>query len=202
MGYTFLLGVGKQEDALSFLKQGIDANPSSVILNLALAESLELSANSASSDAKKPTIAEIHAEAAQQAQQKEAGRMQRDMHSRRRGPPPRERDHSSDGWSTVGTNAAPPPTRSGRGDLAFGKGLDRSGGRFGSGAGAPPRKCLIWPSTAAGDILTSRDFAGRGVADVRRNSGGGTGQQQLRREGRTGGRRPEQVPPESHGELP
>ncbi|KLO08580.1 Suf-domain-containing protein [Schizopora paradoxa] len=61
MGYTFLLGVGKQDDALSFLKQGIDANPSSVILNLALAESLELSANSASSDAKKTAIAEIHA---------------------------------------------------------------------------------------------------------------------------------------------
>ncbi len=60
MGYTFLLGVGRQEEALSFLKQGIDAIPSSVILNLALAESLELSTNSATSDAKTTTVAEIH----------------------------------------------------------------------------------------------------------------------------------------------
>ena len=86
------------------------------------------------------TIAEIHAEAAQQAQQKETERAQREMHSRRRGPPPRERDHSSDGWSTVGTSATPPPRAGRGGDFAFGKGMDRSGGRFGGAAGGPPRK--------------------------------------------------------------
>ena len=88
------------------------------------------------------SIAEIHADVAKEAQQKEHERIQREMQPRRRGPPPRERGaFSSDGWSTVGNNANP-PQRGGRGgdSGAFGKGADRSGG--GRTAGNAPQGVL------------------------------------------------------------
>ncbi|WFD34925.1 hypothetical protein MCUN1_001771 [Malassezia cuniculi] len=74
------------------------------------------------------TIAEIHADAAKQAQQKEAERMQREMHSRRRGPPRERESHSSDGWSTVGSGGGS-SLRAGRDAPGFGKGSERSGSR-------------------------------------------------------------------------
>ena len=86
------------------------------------------------------TIAEIHAEAAKQQQQKEAEKLHRfdsgpiSRGGSRRG---QQRGDSHDGWSTVGGGGggqAPPP-RSGRaGDLsAFGKGIDRPSGKAGGG---------------------------------------------------------------------
>ena len=88
------------------------------------------------------TIAEIHAEAAKQQQQKEAEKLHRfdsgpiSRGGSRRG---QQRGDSHDGWSTVGGGGggqAPPP-RSGRaGDLsAFGKGIDRPSGKAGGGGG-------------------------------------------------------------------
>ena len=80
------------------------------------------------------TIGEIHAEAAQQQQQKEAEKFSRGGSRRgqpRHAPPPDQASH--DGWSTVG-NA--PPSRSGRATdfSGFGKGLDRSSnGKLGGG---------------------------------------------------------------------
>ena len=80
------------------------------------------------------TIGEIHAEAAQQQQQKEAEKFSRGGPRRgqpRHAPPPEQASH--DGWSTVG-NA--PPSRSGRATdfSGFGKGLDRSSnGKLGGG---------------------------------------------------------------------
>ncbi|PKI85858.1 hypothetical protein MVES1_000199 [Malassezia vespertilionis] len=84
------------------------------------------------------TIAEIHADAAKQQQRKETEKFSRHDNpisrgGSRRGQQREREPTGSDGWSTVGGQAQ--PARSSRaGDLSeFGKGIDRSSGKLGSG---------------------------------------------------------------------